>query len=1133
MIARLFRMTDTRSGGFELPSAPATCTGAVKAWSQPVTITTYLPDAPDKNPMFLEKRVYQGSSGKIYPLPFYNRIASEKVDHEWQAIHIENEYLRLMILPQIGGRIHVAMDKTNGYDFIYRQNVIKPALVGLAGPWISGGIEFNWPQHHRPGTFMPADWHIKNHEDGSVTVWLSEHDPLSRMKGMHGVCLHPGKSYIELKARLFNRTPITQTFLWWANVATRVHEKYQSFFPPDVSYVADHAKRAMSTYPRCEGHYYGVDYAARAERGTPASELPSQFRPTRDYAPNDLGWYANIPVPTSYMCMGSQEDFFGGYDHAARAGIVHVADHHISPGKKQWTWGNHEFGYAWDRLLTDSDGPYIELMAGVFTDNQPDFSFLAPGETRTFSQYWYPIREIGAANHANIDCAVNFQVARGLARVHVATTSAHEQLEIEITQTTGRSLKKWVADVSPATPFLETLPINKRLNATSLVLEVRTAERVLLRYAPKDLEPTEVPVPATEPAAPSEIGSNDELYVTGLHLAQYRHATRPPELYWQEALRRDPGDARCNVALGNHHLNRGEFAIAENFFRKTLERITLRNPNPADGEALYGLGLALRYQNRFDEAYAAFSKACWNAAWQAPAHFALAQIDSMNHRWTSALDHLDKCLRRDTDHLHARNLKAIVLRRLRKLDQAGAWLKQTLALDPLDFWATHIAGNPLNCDTQARFDLALDYANAGLFDEALLLLQDSTPADSPGSEPMLHYYRAYLAHRSGRDPQADLQAAANATPDYCFPARLEEIAILQFAIDANPSDSKAPYYLGNLYYDRRRYEEAIACWERSVAIDTNFAIPWRNLGIARFNVQNDVTGALTAYENALKAEPNDSRLFYERDQLWKQVKKSPHLRLAELAKHRPLVDQRDDLTIEYCALLNHAGRHEEARHILDSRKFQPWEGGEGQALGQHTRTYLALGRQALERDEPEAALELFQTALSAPHHLGEARHLLANCSDIHYWLGVASSELNDHAAAQSHWQQAADFKGDFQDMSVRAFSEMTYFSALSMQKLGRHKQAEKLLNQLLKYAQELEQTPAKIDYFATSLPTMLLFHDDLQLRQTIHAKIMQAQAFQGLGKHANARRLVEAVLADDPVNAFAKDLVTHADFAAA
>ena len=286
---------------FDLPKAPDAQADAVKAWSEPVTIPTYLPMAPDKNPMFLEKRVYQGSSGAVYPLPFYDRVATEPVPHAWQALHIENEFVRVMVLPQIGGRIHIGLDKTNNYDFFYRQNVIKPALVGLAGPWCSGGVEFNWPQHHRPATYMPVETQIERHADGSQTIWCSDHDPMHRLKGMHGVCLHPGKSYIELKVRLHNRTPFVQTFLWWANLATHVHELYQSFFPPDVHYVADHARRATSKYPLCEGEYYGVNYGARRERGIPPEERPEKFIPPGTYPTNDISWYANIPVPTSHM----------------------------------------------------------------------------------------------------------------------------------------------------------------------------------------------------------------------------------------------------------------------------------------------------------------------------------------------------------------------------------------------------------------------------------------------------------------------------------------------------------------------------------------------------------------------------------------------------------------------------------------------------------------------------------------------------------------------------------------------------------------------------------------------------------------------------------------------------------------
>jgi len=237
----------------QLPPAPETGSAGVVAWSEPVTMATFLPHPPDRNPLFLNRRVYQGSSGRVYPLPVIDRIATEPVEHSWQALHIENEYLRLMVLPEIGGRIHVGLDKTNGYDFFYRQNVIKPALVGLAGPWISGGVEFNWPQHHRPATFMPVDTEIERHSDGSATLWCSDYDPMTGLKGMHGVCLHPGHAYLELKVRLYNNSQLTQTFLWWANAAVRVHQHYQSFFPADARWVADHARRAVSSFPLASG----------------------------------------------------------------------------------------------------------------------------------------------------------------------------------------------------------------------------------------------------------------------------------------------------------------------------------------------------------------------------------------------------------------------------------------------------------------------------------------------------------------------------------------------------------------------------------------------------------------------------------------------------------------------------------------------------------------------------------------------------------------------------------------------------------------------------------------------------------------------------------------------------------------
>ncbi|OOB91075.1 DUF5107 domain-containing protein, partial [Rathayibacter sp. VKM Ac-2630] len=575
--------------------------GGAAAWETALILPTYAPEEPSSLPMFLDRRVYQGSSGRVYPLPFIDRIAAEPIDREWRAVVLENEFVQVVVLPDLGGRIHSGHDKTTGYDFFYRNSVIKPALVGLAGPWVSGGVEFNWPQHHRPGTFLPTDHEIARDEDGSVVVWCGDHDPLSRMKGVHGVRLRPGSSLVELDVRLHNRTRERRTFLWWANVAARVHDDYQSFFPRDVQHVADHARRAITAFPAADRPYYGVDYPARA------AQEPGADR---------LDFYRTIPVPTSYMVVRTEDSFFGGYDHRAGAGFVHWADRRFAPGKKQWTWGDAPFGHAWDAQLTDSDGPYVELMAGVFTDNQPDFSWLMPGETKTFTQYWYPISGIGVAHQATRETAVHLDVEGDRIRIGVATTRRHSAATVRLLDD-GAVLREWTVDLGPGAPLVADLPTS-RTEPAGLAVVVRAGGATLLAYEVPARVQQEEPETAAEPPSPRETASVDELYFTGVHLAQYRHPTRSPLPYWHEALRRNAGDARVHLALAGHAYGRGEYAEALEHCDASLRRLTAHNGNPADTEALHLRGLVLVRLGRRREAAAAFGKAPGTASGRTP-----------------------------------------------------------------------------------------------------------------------------------------------------------------------------------------------------------------------------------------------------------------------------------------------------------------------------------------------------------------------------------------------------------------------------------------------------------------------------------------------------------------------------------
>lgn len=1101
---------------FVLPDRPAGLVDSpVAAWSEPVVIPTYSELPPDPNPMFLEKRVYQGSSGRVYPNPFTDRISDERLERAWQAVHLENRYVRLMVLPEIGGRIHVGMDRTNGYDFFYRQNVIKPALVGLLGPWISGGVEFNWPQHHRPSTYLPVDWSIEESADGSVTVWCSEHEPMNRMKGMHGVTLHPDSAVVEVRVRLFNRTPHAQTFLWWANVAASVHDRYQSFFPPDVTYVADHAKRAMSTFPVARGRYYGVDYGARSPQDA------------------DLSWYRNIPVPTSYMAMGTDADFFGGYDHAAEAGFVHWADHHIAPGKKQWTWGNHEFGYAWDRELTDGGGPYVELMAGVFTDNQPDFSFLAPYETRTFSQYWYPIRAIGPAHEANLEAAVSLAVAGGAARTGVSVTRPLPGARVVLEREGGAAVLERIVDLSPDAPFVASVGLSPRLAASDLRLTVVAADgREVIAYRPKRIEASEPPPSAKEPPLPGDVGPIEELFLIGRHLEQYRHATRAPEPYWREGLRRDPGDSRCNVALGAWHLRRGEFPEAERHLRAAIATLTRLNPNPSDGEAHYLLGVTLRFAGRLDDAEAAFAKATWNAAWQTAAETGRATILARRGETAGALSALERAIAADGRNTWARVLRAALLRHLGRLDEARAAVVMVLRDDPLDAWARNELdlhpGSTAEAragDVQVHLDVAHDYATAALFHDAVGVLSQLLTPDRPNSpvHPLVHYTLAWLFDRMGDSASARRHVALGRLMPHerCFPARLEEIEVLETASRLDSTDARAPLYLGHLLYDRQRYDEAIQAWSRSRDLDPSVAVVHRNLGIAEYNVRRRPKRARAAYVRAMRADPGDARLLYEFDQLRKRLGESADDRIALLDASPEVVARRDDLSIERITLLNQLGRHAEALDALMRRRFHPWEGGEGLVSGQWTAANVGIARNALAEGRPADAIAWLEAAGRYPSNLGEGKHALAPENEIHFLLGVAHRAVAADREERTWLGRAATVQGD----PTAPIGEPSFWRALALRELGDEPAAKAVLQELLASARRRARDEVRIDYFATSLPALLLFHDDLGKRHRIECRFLEGLALAGLGRPAEGRRAFRDVLAADPHHARALALV--------
>lgn len=1076
----------------------------VRAWMETIVLPTYELGEEEKYPMFLEKRVYQGSSGVVYPYAVTEKVSDVKSDKPYQALFIENRYIKVMVLPELGGRVQMAYDKMRKRHFVYYNQVIKPALVGLTGPWISGGIEFNWPQHHRPSTMLPTDYTIEEHADGSKTLWCNEVERMFRTKGMQGFTLYPDRAYLEIRATVYNRTPHTQTFLWWANPAIPANDHYQSVFPPDVHAVFDHGKRDVSTFPIATGVYYKQDYS----KGV------------------DISRYKNIPVPTSYMAIRSSYDFIGGYDYNERAGILHVANHHISPGKKQWTWGNGDFGKAWDRNLTDEDGPYIELMTGVYTDNQPDFSWLQPYEEKSWTQYFMPYAEAGYVKNANKQAAVNIEIVEEKVKMVLYTTAAWENLRIILLSESGKTLFEKVSSCRPEQPVVLEWPLDP-WQADELILRVEKPDGEQLISCRYQENKQEEPIPevAKAPADPLDVETVEQLYLIGLHLEQYRHATYNPLDYYREGLRRHPDDIRCNNAMGLYLLRRGKYNAAESYFRTAIEAMTVFNPNPYDGQIYYNLGCSLRPQQRLKEAYTAFYKAVWNEAWRAAGYFSLAAIDCIDERWERALDHLNKSLMTNAHHHKARQLKASVLRKLGAEEEALAHINASLEIDPFNigclfekFLLLNNEQSLINMKDGLRgsvhdaLEFAIDFAYAGFYTEAILFLDHWSSSEE--NYPMTHYARGYFLHCQGKKREAsEAFKKAASLPSYgCFPNRVEEIAFLEEAIRYNSEDACAYTYLGNFWYANRQYEDAITNWERAAALDEQSPLVWRNLAIGYFNKRNEQQKAWQCMEKAFSLDSTDARLFMELDQLHKRLNKPYTFRLACYSQYNDLIYERDDLYVEWVTLHNLTGQFAKAKALMASRRFHPWEGGEGKITKQYEICQLALASEAIRNEDFETALHLLKETDRYPENLGEGKLATKDENDINYYKGLAYAGLGDHAAAQTYFQKATE--GPEEPVQAIFYNDnqpdKIYFKALAYRALGDDRRAANHFQQLIAYGKAHMNDVCRIDYFAVSLPDLAIWDVNLEERNKAHCNYVIALGYAGMGDTEKATDFLHA-----------------------
>ena len=954
---------------------------------------------------------------------------------------LENEYIKVLVLPEIGGRLHGALDKTNDYVWLYWQKTVKPGLISMTGAWISGGIEWNFPHGHRPSGFMPVDHRIVQNADGSATVWVGETEPVYRMRWLVGMTIFPGRSYLRCDYVFINPTNHKQPFQYWSTAATHANEWAQAQYPGDM--VTGHGKHEFWNWPVNNGV--------------------------------DLTWWKNSPNASSYFAFNNPSDWFGTYDHKAQGGMVHVADHNVLPGKKLWTWGSGPSGRIWEDILTEGGGAYFEPQAGVWSDNQPDYHWMWPHEVKTAHDYWYPVRDTRGYHNANEDFAVNTDLQNGKAfaggLLHRRGQGPEDRPE-ERKNRRGAGRKD--GDRFAGQTVHRGDSAGAGVSVYDLHLAVYDADgklRIELQQQPP--KKVELPPGQKDPGDPKKM-TQDELYHSGEWLTKFVR-TEEALPYYQEALRKNPADARVNTEMGFLALKQGKWSEA-------MKHLDVALQHDSDNSRIYfGKGLAYAGLGKYEQASVNFFRATYTYDWFAPAYLNLAKLSLRAGDYRQALDRAAEAESQNGKFADIQALKAAAYRHLGDRASAAAAADRALQLDPMHFMGGYekllaqTAGadvapawestwkSVMRGTVQNYLELASSYAEAGLYGEADdVLAMFAAGKDDSDLYPMVNYMRGYFKSVQGEGKvAAEFFARATRGPaPWTNPHRLEEKAALEAALAQNPADASAHLFIGNLLYAMGQREEGFGHWKKAVANNDTLSLAWRNVAYAENQLNKNLKASLQAYRKTLELAPADARALLEMDEVAERSKVPSSERLTYLKQHAAAVDIRDDLVARVIDLRLEIGGQENlkaAYATLKSRHFHSWEGGYG-IHDAWVEVNQQLGDAAFKAKDYAPALERYQEACLYPGNLEVAARTPDFRAHVNWNLAKVSLAMGNRQQADRYLKSILAEKYSTPHIGA-------YFQALAQRALKNDAAATALLDALDKKARE--NTSGKFEYRGT------------------------------------------------------------------
>ncbi len=872
----------------------------VRVWEGTLVLPTYEEGMPDPNPPF-----DQFTNNKFnYPYVLRENLTSRRVNHDWRAIYLENEYLKCSVLPDIGGHLYTCVDKISGQSMFYANTAIKKAAVGYRGAWAAFGIEFNFPVSHNWVSMSPVDFAFHKNVDGSASVIVGNVDRVYGMEWTVELMLRPKSTLLEERVTLSNRSDVRHRFYWWNNAAARVSDDSQIVYP--MRFAASHGFTDVVRWPVDEdGH--------------------------------DLSVIRNhVHGAVSLFTHGSREGFMGVWHPATKTGTVHFAEYEDLPAKKIWSWGVDEEGMDWRKALSDDDSGYVEIQAGLFR-NQETYAFLAPRQSIHFSEYWMPVREIGGISRANLSGVLSLARHGKALIAGLNANRAVPKATVSILNGNSRLFSEKV-DLTPERAWTHELPVVD--SQTKYTVEIRDARgAVLIRQTEGEYDWTpesEIhvgPQPAYRTPDPEQRNCDDWIQL-GKDLELNGKNLQALDTY-EETLRRFPGSFGALKAAGRLTASLLRFDEAKTFLEQVRSRDT------SDPEISYYLGIAYDGLGETRKARMSYEDAQRFASFRAAAVLRLGEMLARDGDLDEAERHLSEAVRAAPDD--ARALEELVAVRIASGngEEGKALARQGIALFPLSYLLSEELGEPnlkqFANDTVRMLNLAAQYMRLGLYQRALAVLSRDYPSPqpdqtepgalSPSNHPMVAYFRGYCRERLGQSGAADYKIASKLPTSYVFPSSAEELTVLSTVARKKPDDAMARYLLGTFYFSRGLTDSALEEW--LLARKSNRPIPVldASLGLALLHEKHDAEHALVAFQDGLRSDATNVTVYLGADQALSLLAKPASERVQVLEKHPNLADAPSSLIFELILNLAEAGDFQQAESLFRNRFFPREEGG--------------------------------------------------------------------------------------------------------------------------------------------------------------------------------------------------------------